>query len=388
MMPFENMRVADLTTMIAGAGVCRELADLGAEVIKIEPFDGDPWRTVSAGFMGVNRGKRSVVIDLGKEEARPIAYKIISTCDIMVENSRPGVMSKLGMDYESIQQFKPDIIYVSCTAFGSRGAHARQPGYDPLFQAMSGQMAGQGGPGNVPIYHRISLNDEMVPMLGAFGAAAAVFHKLRTGRGQHLETSLLNSSIMLQSAQFIDYKGMKRRYVGRPDIKGLSATNRLYQGIDGKSFYIYCATEEHWKSMCSVINMEDLALDPRFVTPALRRKNDTELTLILKEIFSTTPAGMWASMLVSQGVPAGAAQSLDDILRFDAHCKETGVFVQHEHAQFGKVQVQGVVPIFSETPGSVRRLAPLLGEHTREVLLEIGYSNELIGEFLAKKLVA
>jgi formyl-CoA transferase len=134
--------------------------------------------------------------------------------------------------------------------------------------------------------------------------------------------------------------------------------------------------------------MEDLALDPRFVTPALRRKNDAELTSILKEIFSTTPAGMWASMLVSQGVPAGAAQSLDDILRFDAHCKETGVFVHHEHAQFGKVQVQGVVPIFSETPGSVRRLAPLLGEHTREVLLEIGYSNELIGEFLAKKLVA
>jgi len=156
MMPLENIRIADFTTMLAGAGVCRELADLGADVIKIEPIDGDSWRMLAGGFMGVNRGKRGIVIDLRKEEARSIAYKLIATCDMVVENSRPGIMKKLGMDYETVKKIKPDILYVSMPAFGSKGPDAERPGYDPLFQAMSGQMSGQGGPGKTPVFHKIS----------------------------------------------------------------------------------------------------------------------------------------------------------------------------------------------------------------------------------------
>ena len=219
MMPLEKIKIADFTTMLAGAGVCREMADLGADVIKIEPADGDPWRMMSGGFMGVNRGKRAVVIDLRKEEAKPIAYKLISACDMVVENSRPGIMRKLGMDYESIRKFKPDILYISLPAFGSKGPDAERPGYDPLFQAMSGQMAGQGGPGKTPVFHKIQLNDEMGPMLGAFGASLALYHKLKTGQGQMVETSLLRSAVTLQSGNFIQYKGMKRKYLGKPEIK-------------------------------------------------------------------------------------------------------------------------------------------------------------------------
>jgi crotonobetainyl-CoA:carnitine CoA-transferase CaiB-like acyl-CoA transferase len=387
MMALEKIKVADFTTMLAGAGVCRELADLGADVIKIEPADGDSWRMLAGGFMGVNRGKRGIVIDLRKEEAKPIAYKLISTCDMVVENSRPGIMQKLGIDYESLKKIKPDILYISLPAFGSKGPDAERPGYDPLFQAMSGQMSGQGGPGKVPVFHKIQLNDEMGPMLGAFGASLALFHKLRTGQGQLVETSLLRSAVTLQSGNFIRYKGMKRKYLGKPDIKGLGALNRLYQGIDGGWLYVYCPKDAHWKALCKVLGLTALTSDPRFATAGARKRHDKELTTILEETFFTTPANAWALLLALQGVPAAQGQGIVELLQNDPHCKATGVYDFQQHPQWGKVQLQGINAEFSETPGRVQRPAPMLGEHTSEVLLEIGYTRDQIADFIAKKLV-
>ncbi|MFA5064715.1 MAG: CoA transferase [Dehalococcoidia bacterium] len=387
MLALEKIRVADFTTMLAGAGVCRELADLGADVIKIEPIDGDSWRMLAGGFMGVNRGKRGIVIDLRQEEARKIAHKLISTCDMVVENSRPGIMKKLGMDYETVKKIKPDILYISMPAFGSKGPDAERPGYDPLFQAISGQMLGQGGPGKTPIFHKIQLNDEMGPMLGAFGASLALFNKLRTGQGQFVETSLLRSAVTLQSGNFIQYKGMKRKYLGKPDIKGLGALDRLYQGIDGGWLYVYCPKEEHWKTLCKVLGLTALVTDPRFATAGARKKHDKELTAILEETFFTTPASAWALLLALQGVPAAPGQSIVDLLQSDPHCKATGVYEYQEHPQWGKVQLQGINAEFSETPGKVMRPGPMLGEHTTEVLLEIGYTKEQIEDFKARKLV-
>lgn len=388
MMPLEKIRIADFTTMLAGAGVCRGLADMGADVIKIEPADGDPWRMMAGGFMGVNRGKRGVVIDLTKGEAKPIALKLISTCDILVENSRPGIMQKLGVDYESVRKIKPDIIYVSMPAFGSRGPDYQRPGYDPLFQAMSGCMQQQGGgEGQVPVFHKIQLSDEMGPMLGAFGASLALFHRLRTGQGQLVETSLLRSIITVQSGNFIQYKGMKRRKLGKPDIKGPGALNRLYQGIDGLWLYIYCPKEEHWLAMLKVMGLSQLAADPRFATPGARKKHDRELTAILSETFMTTYTNVWALLLALQGVPAAQGQDIPGLLKNDPHCKATGVYEFQDHPQWGKVQLQGVNAQFSETPGKVTRPGPLLGEHTTEALLEIGYSKEQVADFIARKLV-
>ena len=387
MMALEKIKVADFTTMLAGAGVCRELSDLGADVIKIEPADGDPWRMMSGGFMGVNRGKRDIVIDLRKAEALPIALKLISTCDMVVENSRPGIMKKLGVDYESVKKIKPDILYISLPAFGSKGPDSERPGYDPLFQAMSGQMLGQGGPGHTPVFHKIQLNDEMGPMLGAFGASLALFNRLRTGQGQLVETSLLRSAVTLQSGNFIQYKGMKRRYLGKPDIKGLGALDRMYQGIDGGWLYVYCPKDEHWKVLCKVLGLTALTTDPRFATPGARAKHDKELTAILEETFLTTPANAWALLLAMQGVPAAQGQTIVELLANDPHCKATGVYEFQDHPQWGKVQIQGINAEFSETPGKVQRPSPMLGEHTTEVLLEIGYTKEQVEDFKAKKLV-
>jgi crotonobetainyl-CoA:carnitine CoA-transferase CaiB-like acyl-CoA transferase len=386
MMPLENIRVADFTTMLAGAGICRELADLGADVIKIEPADGDPWRMLAGGFMGVNRGKRGIVIDLRKPEACPIANKLISTCTMLVENSRPGIMKKLGLDYESVKKIKPDILYISAPAFGSKGPDAERPGYDPLFQAMSGQMAGQGGRGQTPVFHKIQLSDEMGPLLGAFGGALALFHKLRTGQGQFVETSLLRSATTLQSGNFIKYKGMRRKYLGKPEIKGLNATNRLYQGIDGEWLYVYCASEEHWKTMCEVLGLKHLLKDPRFATAGARKRHDRELAAILTETFLTTPATVWSFLLLIKKVPAAYAQNLVSLLK-DQFCMDNGVYEFQQHPQWGRVQLQGIVPEFSETPGKVQRPAPMLGEHTDEILSQIGYTAEQIADFKAQGLV-
>jgi crotonobetainyl-CoA:carnitine CoA-transferase CaiB-like acyl-CoA transferase len=248
-------------------------------------------------------------------------------------------------------------------------------------------MAGQGGPGKTPVFHKIQLNDEMGPMLGAFGASLALYHKLKTGQGQMVETSLLRSAVTLQSGNFIQYKGMKRKYLGKPEIKGLSALNRMYQGIDGGWLYVYCPGDEQWQALCRVLGLTALTNDPRFATAAARKKHDKELTAILEETFFTTPANVWSLLLALQGVPAAQGQSIVDLLQNDPHCKATGVYEFQDHPQWGKVQIQGINAEFSDTPGKVQRPAPLLGEHTAEVLLEIGYTADQVADFIARKLV-
>ena len=386
MKPFEKLRVADFTTMIAGTGLGRILSDLGADVIKIETPEGDTYRPVYGGFLGYNRGKRGIAMDLTKPEAKEIAYKLLATCQVVVENSRPGIMKKLGMDYESVKKFNPEIVYVSSTAFGTKGPDGNRPGYDPIFQAMSGQMAAQGGLDS-PVYHKIAINDEFVPLIGSFGAACAIFHKMRTGQGQLVETSLLNSSITIQSGKFIKYRGMKRSKLGKPDIIGRSATDRLYQGLDGKWFYLYCAREEQFKALCRYIGMEEFITDPRFATAGARKRHDRELAAILQDVFIYSPAGLHALLLILAGVPAAAAQDIDHLIKEDTHCKETGIYTTINDPLFGQTTIQDVTTRFSETPGNIQRSAPLHGEHTEEVLLEIGYTKEQIADFLARKLV-
>jgi crotonobetainyl-CoA:carnitine CoA-transferase CaiB-like acyl-CoA transferase len=180
---------------------------------------------------------------------------------------------------------------------------------------------------------------------------------------------------------------MKRKYLGKPDIKGLSALNRLYQGIDGGWLYVYCPKEDHWKALCKVLGLTALTTEPRFATAGARKKHDKELTSILEETFYTTPSNAWALLLALQGVPAVQGQGIVELLQIDPHCKASGVYEVQQHPQWGKVQLQGINAEFSETPGKVQRPAPMLGEHTNEVLLEIGYSKEQVADFIAKNLV-
>jgi formyl-CoA transferase len=275
MYALDGIRISDTTTMLNGPYATMLLSDMGADVIKIEAPDGDPWRSVGGGFLACNRGKRSIAVDMKKDEGKKIVFDLISMSDLFAENARWGVWHRLGLDYESLVEIKPDIIYLSILGHGSSGPFSTRPAYDPLLQSRSGQMVAQGGFGKPPVFHKIPINDQAGPMLAAYGAMLALLTRARTGKGQHVETSLTNAAVAMQSGDFMDYPGMERRYLGNTDIKGLNATHRLYEAADGRWIFVLCPTEGHWRNLCQAMALENLLSDPRFATQDKRSENDS-----------------------------------------------------------------------------------------------------------------
>jgi crotonobetainyl-CoA:carnitine CoA-transferase CaiB-like acyl-CoA transferase len=388
MHPLDGIRVLDFSTMLNGPYATALLSDMGAEVIKIEPPDGDSWRAVGGGFIACNRGKRAICVDLKKEEAKPIIHSLIERSDILVENARWGVWHRLGLDYESVSKLKPDLIYVSVLGHGSSGPLSASPGYDPLLQSRSGLSVTQGGMGKPPVFHAIPLNDLATPMLGAWGAVLALLARVRSksGRGQQVESSLTNASIALQSGNFLDYAGIKRKYPGEPGIKGLSATHRLYKTKDERWIFILCYKPEHWPSLCRVLEQERLMSDPRFEQESSRRENDPFLVDILVEVFQGKTSKEWLEALLKAGVPAALGQGAEEVIK-DPHGDANNYFAEIQDPDFGPVRLPGVGPQFSEMSGVIRRSAPKLGQHTIEVLKELGYSEERIKTLLDQRVV-
>jgi crotonobetainyl-CoA:carnitine CoA-transferase CaiB-like acyl-CoA transferase len=386
MHPLEGIRVIDLTTMINGPYLTLLLSDMGAEVVKVEPPDGDPWRIVAGGFIGCNRGKRDICIDLKKDNAKEVMAKLIQKSDILVENARWGVWKRLGLDYESVKKINPNIIYVSVLGHGSTGPLSEMPGYDPLLQARSGQSVAQGGLGKPPVFHIIPLNDMATPMLGAYGAMLALLHKIKTGKGQRVECSLTNASISLQSGDFIDYPGMKRNYPGDDSFKGFSALHQLYGTSDGRWISLIADQEKHWPALCDVLGREDQAENPHFSDPEKRVNNDAELMQILSDLFNQKPAEEWVELLTEKNIPAALVRPGDEMF-FDPHCEVNHVWEDISDPELGAVRVLGVGPKFSFSTGILRRGSPQLGQHTTEIMAELGYSADQIQTFIENKTV-
>jgi len=382
----EGITVTDITTMINGPYCAMLLAEMGAEVIKIEPPDGDPWRGIGGGFLGVNRGKRSICIDMKKERGQKIARDIAAKSDILVENARWGVWHKLGMDYASLTEINPDIIYLSILGYGPTGPYSDLPGYDPLLQARSGQMVGQGGLGEPPVFHVIALNDMAGPMLGAFGIALALLTRIRTGKGQNVQMSLANAAVALQAHRFIDYESMEYEDLGDTGLLGLSATHRHYKTKDNRWIYILCSSEGHWENLCRLMGLEELITDPRFKTEDTRIKNDCALIEILGNAFLEKTSTEWVAALPQADLPSALGQNIEELMT-DSHSLENNLFDEREHPELGMVKQLSFCPQFSETSGVIRRTAPLLGQHTEEILLELDYTGEKIAELLEDKVV-
>ena len=384
--PLRGIRVLDLSRVLAGPFCSMILSDLGAEVIKVEmPGEGDDTRTyppfiggLSSYFMSVNRGKKSVTLDLKKAEAREAIYRLAERSDIFLENFRPGVTARLGVDYENIRKVNPGIIYCSISSFGQTGPYASWPGYDIIIQGMGGLMGITGEPGRPPVRVGIAISDIGAGMWAAIAILAALRVRAKTGVGQYIDISLLDGVV-----SWMTYAAGIYFATGRPPERMGSAHPSMvpYQAFeagDGKYLLIAAGNDRLWATLCEGMGLKELAEDPRFSTMDRRVENRGELIPILEREFRKRPRDEWLERLRRLGFPCGPVYTLDEVFR-DPHVLSRGMLIEMEHPELGVIKQIGPPMKFSETPCTVGSPPPRLGEHTEEVLRAVaGYSDEEI----------
>jgi len=371
----EGVRVVDLTNYIAGSLCPMMLADYGADVIKVESLEGDSFRTFGLGFLGWNRGKRSIALDLKREEGRRILWELAAGADVVVENFRHGVAQRLGADNDTLARLNPRLVYCTIAGFGVDGPYAAKPAFDPLFQARSGAMAVQGGQGQPPVFLSVAVTDYSAALLATYGIAAALFERERSGQGQRVATSLTNATIAGQPGSFVFYDGAPAEPQGGPDFLGPSAVVRSYQASDGW-LLLACRREEHWSALARVLGRPELAQRHSWEAAAAAPA-DGALGQMLVSIFRQDPLATWLARLDGAAVPCAPIPTLVQLLR-DEHLEANALMVGHDHPQWGHIRQTGLLVKLSRTPGCIQRRAPALGEHTQEVLAELGHTGEEI----------
>ncbi len=379
--------VLDLTQIMAGPVCTMMLADMGADVIKVEkPAGGDDNRRMgppfvggnSAGFMAANRNKRSLVLDLRSEAGQSVFKRLVDRADVVVENFRPGVMGRLGLSFSELSALKPSLVYCSISGFGGTGPYKEQGGFDLIAQGMSGLMSITGHPGGPPAKVGVPITDISAGLLAANGILCAYIHAQRTGQGQMVDTSLLEAGI---SYTIWESSG----YFADGDVPGpLGSAHRVaapYQALRTKDGYlnIGSATQPTWEQLCRAIDHEGLIEDPRFKLPGDRKAREAELASLLEETFGQETTAHWVETLAAAGVVAGPIYDIEQVYQ-DPQVRAREMLVDLEDPQLGTLHNIGIPVKLSATPGAIRSRAPELGEHSREVLLESGFSQGEIEE--------
>ena len=381
--PLAGVTVLDFASYIAGSYGPMILAQLGANVIKVESLEGDSFRHFGFGFLGWNQGKRGLSLDLTTPEGLGVIHDLVDKADVIVENLRPGRMRKFGLDYDRLAARNPRIIYMSVNAFGNRGPEHDQPGFDPLLQARSGVMAAQGGAHGHPVYLTCAICDYGAAMLSAFGCVLALRAREVTGRGQFCETSLLQSSMAFQAGEFIFYDGRPDMENGAAEHRGRSALARAYQCRDAEWLFISIADQSGWDALRTALP----ALPNLSWSEASRESNDGRLAASLAEEFARLDRGDALATLAKNRVPATVVNHFKDLFD-DPQVSANELIASLPHPDWGHVQQTGILMKFSATPGVIERAGPALGQHTDEVLREmLGYSPEKIAALRASRIV-
>ena len=384
-----GMVVLDLTQIMAGPFCTMSLADMGADVIKVEKLNGgDDNRRMgppfindwSAGFLALNRNKRSLAVDLRSEVGRSMFKRLVEKADALVENFRPGVMERLGLDYESLAAIKPSLVYCSVSGFGNSGPYAKKGGFDLVAQGVSGLMSITGHPDLPPAKVGVPITDISAGLLAANGVLCAYIHALKTGHGQQVDTSLMEAGVAYTVWE-------SSVYFADGDIPGpLGSAHRVsapYQALRTLDGYlnIGAATQPTWEQLCRAIGQESLIDDYRFLMPGDRKARQDELATLLEETFSTDTTGNWLKLLEDAGVVAGPIYNMDQVYK-DPQVLARQMLVDLEDPELGTIHNIGIPVKLSSTPGQIRTRAPMLGEHSVEVLIENGFSQAEVDELL------
>ena len=366
----DGIRVLDLASFIAGPVCPMLLADLGADVVKIESADGDPFRMAIFAFVGWNRGKRSLVLDLKRPDGRDVFLDLARRADVVVDNFRAGVMERLGIGWETLHGVNPRLVHTSITGYGQSGPLAPLPGFDPIFQAQSGLMAAQGGADD-PVFHMVAYNDYAAGALGALVTMAALFARERTGRGQRVDASLFRTSYVAQALDMIACTGRAPSPSGGRDHAGPSAARRIYPVADG-FVCIAASTPEHAAALGRVAGTPVGLADP---------SDGVAATAIARAIAGSSRAEA-LDRLRTAGVPAAPCLGFQELFT-DAVLRAGGCFVEHEHPVLGPLLMPGAFIDLAATPVVVARSAPVLGADGAAVLAEIDYAPERIDALVA-----
>jgi crotonobetainyl-CoA:carnitine CoA-transferase CaiB-like acyl-CoA transferase len=375
--PLDGVRVVDLTSYIAGSYAAMMLADLGADVVKVESLEGDSFRELP-GFYGWNRGKRSIALNLKDKAGVEVVERLACHADVIMENWRPGVADRLGVGHERLSALNPRLIYCSISAFGSTGPYVDRPGFDPLLQSLGGLMVLQGFTGP-PQYLRTAPTDYFTAALGAQTVLAALFTRERTGRGQRVETSLLRGVLALQSGLAVDYPG-------KPSFLRDNPTYRLYQASDGEWFFVACGNQAFWGKLCTAVGIEHLRDDPRFASWMLRVQNNADLLPLLEKAFGSRPRAEWLDVLAAHDIPAAPVKSLLEFMD-DPAVKHQDMIHEYDHPEVGRLRLMGQPLVFDDTPTRDPGPPPTLGQHTDDVLREAGYNAAAVAALRDKRVV-
>jgi CoA:oxalate CoA-transferase len=381
----EGLRVLDLTRVLVGPYTTMILADLGAEVIKLEmPVTGDDSRAFpphvngeSAYFMSLNRNKRSMTLNLKTVHGKKVFREMIKQVDVLVENFRPGTMERLDLGYDSLKNDNPRLIYAAASGFGHSGPYSHRPAYDAIVQAMGGIMSITGQPGGPPTRVGTSIGDITAGLFAAIGILAALAYREKTGSGQKVDIAMLDSQVAILENAIARYtaNGEIPEPIGNrhPAITPFEP----FPTRDGQ-LMIAVGNNALWAKFCAAINRSELRDDPRFATNTLRTTNQQDLKRVLCETFRTKNTNEWREILDQAGVPNGPINSVDEVIK-DPQVIAREMIVEVNHPRAGVTPLPGIPIKLSESPGSIRKPAPLLGQHTAEILSEtFGFSSEQI----------